>query len=66
MSHTPHCPDAMLYETGVCCLCVFVVWLPDRARPLVMRGHPEEQPVLSRSREEEACALEEGQSFTER
>lgn len=37
--------------------------LPDRARPLVMRGHPEEQPVLSQSREGEACVLEEGQSF---
>lgn len=37
--------------------------LPDRARPLVMRGHPEEQPVLSRSREGEACVSEEGQSF---
>lgn len=37
--------------------------LPDRARPLVMRGHPEEQPVLSQSREGEACVSEEGQSF---
>lgn len=37
--------------------------LPDRARPLVMRGHPEEQPVLSRSRKGEACGSEEGQSF---
>lgn len=37
--------------------------LPDRARPLVMRGHPEEQPVLSLSREGEACVSEEGQSF---
>lgn len=40
--------------------------LPDRARPLVMRGHPEEQPVLSRSQEGEACESEEGQSFGER
>lgn len=40
--------------------------LPDRARPLVMRGHPEEQPVLSRSRGEEACVSEEGQSFRDR
>ncbi len=31
-----------------------------------MRGHPEEQPVLSRSREEAACVSEEGQSFRER
>lgn len=37
--------------------------LPDRARPLVMRGHPEEQPVLSQSKEGEACESEEGQSF---
>lgn len=37
--------------------------LPDRARTLGMRGHPEEQPVLSRSREGEACVSEEGQSF---
>lgn len=40
--------------------------LPDRARPLVMRGHPEEQPVHSRRREGEACVSEEGQSFVER
>lgn len=31
-----------------------------------MRGHPEEQPVLSRSREGEACVSEEGQSFRDR
>lgn len=37
--------------------------LPDRARPLVMRGHPEEQPVLSHSREEGVCVSEEGRSF---
>lgn len=40
--------------------------LPDTARPLVMRGLPEEQPVLSPSRGEEACESEEGQSFRER
>lgn len=40
--------------------------LPDRARPLVMRGHPEEQQALSQSREEEACVSEEDRSFTER
>lgn len=28
-----------------------------------MRGHPEEQPVLSRSRAEGVCVSEEGQSF---
>lgn len=28
-----------------------------------MRGLPEEQPVLSQSREEAACVSEEGQSF---
>lgn len=28
-----------------------------------MRGLPEEQPVLSQNREEEACVSEEGQSF---
>lgn len=37
--------------------------LPDRARPLAMRGYPEEQPVLSLSREGEVCVSEEGQSF---
>lgn len=31
-----------------------------------MRGHPEEQPVLSRSKAGEACESEEGQSFGER
>lgn len=40
--------------------------LPDRARQLVMRGHPEEQPVLSRSREEVACVSEEGQFFRDK
>lgn len=40
--------------------------LPDRARPLVMRGHPEEQPVPCCCREEEACVSEEGQSFRDR
>lgn len=40
--------------------------LPDRARPLVMRGHPEEQRVLSQSREEVACVSEEDQSLREK
>ena len=40
--------------------------LPDRARPLVMRGHPEERLVLAQSREAAACVWEEGQSFRER
>lgn len=40
--------------------------LPDWARPLGMRGHPEEQPVLSQSREEAACVSEEDQYFRER
>lgn len=40
--------------------------LPDRARPLVMHGHPEEQPVLSRCREAAACVSEEDRSFRDR
>lgn len=40
--------------------------LPDRARPLAMRGHPKEQPVLSRCKEGEACVSEEGQSFRDK
>jgi len=37
--------------------------LPDRARPLVMRGPPGGWPALSQSMEGAACVSEEGQSF---
>lgn len=40
--------------------------LPDTARPLVMRGLPEEQPVLSPNTEGAACESEEGQSLAEK